>query len=184
MALDDDGGGSIDISELSDFVQFGTASFFAVGAGDGLPPDFDYSATPSYFQRPDQNGDISAGAVPGSDTGAETGAEAEAGVGIQAGVEAGAATTTEAEARMETAEGRVGTSRDLADKVDLLIRKIVGRLGMLHKGVLRASQFGKAEKTGRNSMYERHRAIKIVEEGPGGVVYLTREQVKKPPYWV
>ena len=55
---------------------------------------------------------------------------------------------------------------------------------MIHKGVLKASKFGKAQKTGRKSMYDRHRAIKITAEGPGGVVYLTKEQVKTPPYWV
>ena len=74
--------------------------------------------------------------------------------------------------------------RPLADKVDVFVRRVVGRLGMLHKGVLKASHMGDASKTGRSSLYDRHRAIKVVESGPAGVHYLTRPQVEMPPYWL
>ena len=68
--------------------------------------------------------------------------------------------------------------------MDALVRRVIGRLGMLHKGVLKASHMGDASKTGRSSLYDRHRAIKVVESGPAGVHYLTRGQVKTPPYWL
>ena len=72
--------------------------------------------------------------------------------------------------------GSAHRTRDLAEKVDLTVRRIIGRLGMLHKGVLKASEFGDKEKTGKAGMFDRHRAIKVVEVGPNGVEYLTRAQ--------